>query len=203
MKLYYAKGACSLAARVIIHELNIPCEFEAVNLQTKKTATGADFLTINPKGVVPVLLLDDGQFLTENAAIQQYLADEHNAIKLLPATSNFRRYRVLEWLTFVSTDLHKGCGPLFNPKLPQQIKDEIFIPILKNKITLVDQHLSRNKYLLDEQFTLADAYLFVILSWLPHFHIELANWPNIVRYFNELKSRPSIQKSLQEEGLQI
>lgn len=199
MKLYYSKGACSLAVRIVINEIGIPCEFESVNLQTKKTETGDDFLKINPKGAVPTLILDDQQVLTENSAIQQYLADEHDAIKLLPPTTNFRRYRVIEWLNFISTDLHKGCSPLFNSKLPQEVKNEIFIPALKNKIDFVENHLSNNRYLLDEQFTLADAYLFVILTWLPHFKIELSNWSSVSRYFEELRHRKSIEQSLAEE----
>jgi glutathione S-transferase len=200
MKLYYKQGACSLAVRITIHEIGMPCEFESVNLQTKQTETGADYFKINPKGSVPALLVDDKTLLTENTAIQEYLADTHKSA-LLPALGQFDRYRVLEWLSFVSTDLHKGCSPLFNSKIPQAIKDEIFVPTLKNKISILDKHFSNNKYLLDTHFTCADSYLFVVLSWLPHFNMDLAEWSNVVRYFADVKTRPAVQKALKEEGL--
>jgi glutathione S-transferase len=200
MKLYYSKGACSLAVRITIHELGVPCEFEAVNLQTKQTETGADYLKINPKGSVPALSLDNKELLTENAALQQYLAETHPP-SLLPLEGDLNRYRTLEWLSFISSDLHKGCGPLFNAKLPQAIKDEFFKPVLKNKIAMLDQHFSNHQYLLDKQFTCADSYLFVVLSWLHHFNIELTEWPNVARYFAEVMGRPAVQKALKEEGI--
>src|SRR5690349_3300917 len=110
MKLYYSKGACSLAVRIALHELGIPCEFEAVDLKAKKTEKGADFFKINPKGAVPTLVLDDHTVLTENAVIQQYLADKQKAFEVLPPVNDMKRYRALEWLNFVSTELHKGCS---------------------------------------------------------------------------------------------
>src|SRR5690349_19217638 len=122
MKLYYSKGACSLAVRIIINEIGLQSEYEAVDLKTKKTATGQDFLKINPKGSVPVIQTDEKQILTENAVIQQYLADTNKATQLLPALGNFERYRVLEWLNFISTELHKGFSPLFNPNVPNELK---------------------------------------------------------------------------------
>ena len=201
MKLYYSKGACSLAVRIMIHEMNLPCQFEAVNLKTKRTETDQDFLKINPKGSVPALLLDNDEILTENVVIQQYLADKNHATSLLPPIGDLMRYRVLEWLNFISTDLHKTCGPLFNPKLSEHSRNEIFVPALKNKLNFVDHHLSHNRYLMNEQFTLADGYLFVILSWLKIFQLDLADWPNALRYFNELKQRKSLQQALKEERL--
>ena len=200
MKLYYSKGACSLAVRITIYESGIPCEFEAVDLKTKQTETGADFLQINPKGSVPALLLDNKEILTENTALQQYISEAYKS-SLLPSEDKFERYRVLEWLSFVSTDLHKGCGPLFNAKLPQAIKDEFFVPALKNKISFLEQHLRNSQYLLGTHFTCADSYLFVVLSWLPHFKIDLAEWPDVARYFADVKKRPSVQQALKEEGL--
>lgn len=202
MKLYYSKGACSLAVRIIINELAIPCDYESVNLKTKKTETGGDFLKINPKGSVPTLELANKEILTENTAIQQYLADEFKATPLLPAVGNFKRYRVLEWLSFTSSDLHKGFAPLFNPTVPQEDKDKIFIPVLKNKFKFVDEHLSKNKFLLGDSFTLPDAYLFVLIRWFPAFKIELSEFPNLERYKAELKKRRSIQDALTEEGLE-
>lgn len=201
MKLYYTKGACSFAARIIINEIDLPCEYEEVDLKTKKTATGEDFSKINPKGAVPVLVTKQGETLTENAVIQQYLADSANAIKLLPPPHDFKRYRILEWLNFTATDMHKGFGMLFNPYLAQETKENIIIPLLKTKLTHVDKHLQQNQYLVGDSFTLPDGYMFVMLMWALYFKFNLTEWPQVSRYYNELKMRPSIHKSLQEEGL--
>ncbi len=199
MKLYYAKGACSLAVRIIIHEIGLKCEFVAVNLGTKQTEHGDDFLKINPKGSVPVLVTDNNEVLTENAVIQQFLADKHHAVHLLPPPGDFRRYRVLEWLNFISSDLHKGCSPLFTSTLPQEVKEKIFIPSIKNKLKLVEEHLNQKKYLMGNDFTLPDSYLFVILSWMPHLKVDISDCKNLNRYFEELKKRDSVQLSLKEE----
>lgn len=199
MKLYYSKGACSLSVRITIHEIGIPTEFEAVDLKTKKTETGEDFLKINPKGAVPVLQLDSKELLTENSAIHVYLADITKADKLLPPLGDFKRYRVLEWLGFVTSDIHKGFSPLFHPKIPDDIKKEIIIPNLKNKFNFVDQHLSQNTFLMGDHFTIVDSYLFVMITWLKSFKIEIPK--HALRYFEELSGRPCIQQSLKEEGI--
>lgn len=201
MKLYYSKGSCSLAVRIVINEIGLSSEYESVNLKTKQTETGADFLKVNPKGAVPTLITNDGLILTENAVIQQYLADHADSDFLLPKIGENDRYQVLEWLNFVATDMHKGAGILFNANLSPQIKEDIFIPLLKKKLDFINQHLIHKKYLLGEKFTLPDAYLFVVLSWLAYFNIALNEWPHIERYVNELKQRDAIQKSLKEEGL--
>jgi glutathione S-transferase len=202
MKLYYSKGACSLAVRIALYEMEIPCEFEAVNLKTKQTEKDVNFLTINPKGSVPALLLDNQEVLTENAVIQQYLADNHVASSLLPI-AGLRRFRILEWLNFISTDLHKACSPLFNAKVPDEIKQEIFQPILKNKLSFVETHLKDNQYLMGELFSLADDYLFVVLVWLPGLHISLSDYPHLQRYFSLVKQRPMVQKALRDEGIHL
>lgn len=201
MKLYYSKGACSLAVRIVLNEIEIPCEYESVDLKTKKTEKGDDFLKINPKGSVPVLKLANQEILTENAAIQQYLADEFKATTLLPLVGNFKRYRVLEWLSFVSTDLHKGFAPLFDPRVSEENKEQIFKPNLKNKLKIVDAQLSKSEYLVSDSFTLPDGYLFVILRWFPHFKMELTEFSHVTRYKEMLKKRRSIQDSLAEESL--
>lgn len=203
MKLYYSKGACSLAIRILIHEIGISAEFEAVDLATKVTEHGDDYFKINPKGYVPCLSLDNGEILTENAAIQIYLAEEYESTQLLPAMGDFKRYRVIEWINYVGTELHKGAGPLFNSAISQTLKDEIFIPTYKKKLDFVDQQLASSKYLVGEHFTLPDAYLFVILSWIHKFKIEISNWANLTRYFADLKTRKSVQQSLKEEGLRL
>jgi glutathione S-transferase len=199
MKLYYSKGSCSLTIRILTKELSIPCEFEAVAMKTKQTASGKDYLSINPKGAVPALELDNGEILTENAVIQQYLCDQRHATHLLPAVGDFNRYRVLEWLNYVSTELHKAYSPLFNPKLPQEVKTEFFIPALLSKLTLVDNSLSGKSYLAIDRFTIADCYLYVILTWLPHFKIDIKQWKNLFQYFENIQSRKSITLSLEEE----
>jgi glutathione S-transferase len=201
MKLEYTKGACSLATRIIINELGLPCEFEAVDLANKQTQNGKNFYTINPKGAVPTLVLSNGDVLTENAVIMQYLADTSHAVQLLPPFGDFMRYRVLEWLNYVATELHKGFSPLFNPNLPQEVKDQIIIPMLKMKMTFLDKHLEHNQYLLGNSFTLPDAYLFVMLCWATHFKLNNGEWKHLSRYFTELQKRKSIQQSLKEEGL--
>lgn len=201
MKLYYSRGACSLAVRIVIHELGLAAEFEAVNLKTKQTETGGDFLKVNPKGSVPVLAIDQKEVLTENLVIQQYLADSHQPNSLLPNLNDFSRYRVLEWLNFVSTELHKGFSPFFNPKVTEEMKNDIFLPVFKTKLNYVDQHLKQRKYLFGDIFTLPDAYLFVILLWLPQAKLDINQWQSLSRYFADLKKRPAIQQSLQEEKI--
>jgi glutathione S-transferase len=200
MKLYYSKGSCSLAVRINIHELDIPCEFELVNLKDKTLASGGNFLTVNPKGVVPVLQLDNGELLTENVAIQIYLAEHFKNFTLLPALGDIKRYHVIEWLSFVSTEMHKSCSALFNHQVPVEIKETIFKPILANKLDFLEDHFKQNEYLVGKIYTLPDAYLFVVLSWMGHFNLSLEKWPAVNRYFNLIKQRASVQKSLAEGG---
>lgn len=200
MKLYYSKGACSLGIRILIHELGITSDYESVNLGTKQTEKGTDYLTVNPKGSVPALMLDDNQVLTENAVIQQYLADKNHAAHLLPEVGNIKRYQILEWLNYIATDLHKGFSPLFNQSVPQDLKDSIFIPALKKRINFVENNL-QHKFLTGDTFTGADAYLFVILFWLGRFKISLSEWPRLEKYYNNVKNHPSVHQSLTEEGL--
>lgn len=200
MKLYYSKGACSLAVRILLHELNISAEYESVDIKLKKTETGADYYQVNPKGAVPALQLDNGEVLTENAAIQQYLVDTHKAVHLLPAVGDLKRYRVLEWFGYVNSDLHKSFGAFFNSKVPEAIKNEIFVPLLKGKFDYLDKHFSHSQYLLD-RYTLPDGYLFVIVRWLSVIKQDLSQWKNVSRYYDELKARPSIKAALREEGI--
>lgn len=203
MKLYYSKGACSLASRIIINELGLNSEFESVDLKAKKTQTGANYLDINAKGSVPALLLDNNELLTENAVIMQYLAETNNAKHLLPDHNNFQHYRVLEWLNFIAADLHKTIGMLFNPNLTEEMKEKIAFPMIKAKMTFVDKQLYHKKYLTGNDFTLPDAYLFVMLTWLTNFKINITEWQYLSRYFAELKKRRSIQQSLEEENLRL
>lgn len=203
MKLYYTKGACSLATRIIVNEVGLPCEYESVDLASKKTETGQDFYTINPKGAVPTLITNNDETLTENAVIMQYLADTSQAIQLLPPANHIEHYRVIEWLNFIATDLHKGFGPLFSPSLPPEVRDKIYIPLLKSKLSYVNNHLEHHHYLNGKDFTLPDAYLFVMLTWALYFKFTFATWPHLSRYFTELQKRTSVQQSLKEESLHI
>lgn len=200
MKLYYTKGACSLAVRIIINETGTKCEFESVDLKAKKTESGNDFLSINSKGAVPALQIN-GDVLTENAVLLQYVAEQAQATTLFPPANDLKHYRILEWLNYVATELHKGIGALFNPNLPQDTKDKVTIPLIKSKMKFIDNHLSKNKYLMGDQFTLPDAYLFVMITWLINFKFDISEWPNAERFFNEMKNRESVKKSLEQEGL--
>lgn len=199
MKLYYAKGACSLVVRIILNEIDLKFDWESVDLKTKQTEHGNDFRLINPKGSVPALALQNGDILTENSVILQYLADKSDKTNLLPHTSDFRRYRILEWLNYITTELHKGFGPLFNPKVPQDIKDQIFVPILISKFTYLNNHLKKYPYLAGDHFTLPDSYLFVMLLWAINFKMDLTELTELTSYFVTLKTRKSIQLSLQQE----
>lgn len=201
MKLYYSKGACSLVIRIVINEMGLKCEYESVDLKTKKTSNDKDYLKVNPKGAVPALALAQNEVLTENSVIQQYLADSNKAVGLLPPVGDFKRYRVLEWLNFVTTDIHKGFSPLFNGNVTSEMKENVFIPILQNKFALIDSNLKNKKFMMGDQFTLPDAYLFVMLMWAESMKIDLRANTELLRYFDALKTRDSIVKSLQEEGL--
>lgn len=201
MKLYFSKGACSIAIRITMYELGINSDFESVDLKTKKTQSGQNFLQINPKGSVPTLITDKNETITENVAIQQYLADTYQATSLLPAVNDINRYRVIEWLSYVGSDLHKTCGAFFNPNIPADLKASVYFPLLTGKLDYVDQHLQHNRFLAGNHFTLADSYMFVILLWLPYFKIDVTKWPNLNRYSLELTKRESITRALTDEGL--
>lgn len=201
MKLYYSKGACSLVVRILIHEMGLKSEFESVNLQTKKTETGKDFLTINPKGYVPALVLEDQTILTENLTIQIYLAENHKTTELLPQPDDFNRYRILEWSNYITTEIHKSFGGLFNPFIPDDLKEKIFAPMIKKKFEWIEKQWSQKKFLAGDHFTLPDAYLFVMLLWAHLKKIDIQHLTKLNQYFESLKQRPSIKKSLEEEGL--
>lgn len=191
MKLYYSKGAASLAVRIIINEMNLDCAFEAVNLKTKITASGDNYFNITAKGYVPALQVED-KVLTETAVILHDLSEQNTD------TAH------LEWLNFISAELHKNAALMFNAHIPEEVKHTLFNTGLTEKLNYVNEHLQNKKYLLNEQFTAADGYLFTILLWLPYFlEIELSSWSNIATYFANLHNRPSIQKSLRDEMIEL
>lgn len=193
MKLYFSKGACSLTIRIIIHE--------AGDLKAKTTASGENFLMINPKGSVPTIVTDNNDVITENTAIMQYIAETYHATSLLPAIGDIKRYRVLEWLSYLCSDFHKGFGPLFNPKVTAEMKNEVFIPNLKAKLDFLESNLHQKKYLMGDTFTLPDAYLFVMLRWLVIFNIDIGSWSNLSHFSKEVSRRKSVEEAMMEEQL--
>lgn len=200
MKLYYAKGACSQAPHIILHEAGLPHDSAKVDLRAKKLEDGSDYLRINPKGAVPALELDDGQVLTENAVILQYIADHAGAFDLLPRPGDLQRYRVLEWVNFVATELHKAFGPLFNPAAGDEAK-QLARDTIAKKLDFVEQQIGDKPYLSGDKFTLPDAYLFVILGWLGNMKIDIGGWPKLAAYRERLMERESVRGVLKFEGL--
>ncbi|HEY2534584.1 MAG TPA: glutathione transferase GstA [Xanthobacteraceae bacterium] len=201
MKLYYAPGACSLSPHIVSREAEIALDLERVDNQAKKTKSGQDFWAVNPKGQVPVLEIDGGQRLTEGPVIVQYLADQKPASGLLPAVGTLDRYRVQEWLNFVTSELHKSFGPIFRPTTPDEYK-KISKENLGKRFDWIDRQLAGRQYLLGDKFTIADAYLFTVLRWSPRVDIDLAKWPNLKAYVDRVAARPKVQEALKAEGLQ-
>lgn len=200
MKLYYAPGACSLSPHIILNELGLAHETEAVDLKTKKTSSGKDYNGIAAKGCVPALVLDNGELLTEGPAIVQYLADLAPAKKLAPANGTLERYRLQEWLNYLSAELHKGFGRLFNPMTPDSAKESVRT-VLNNQLAYVAQQLAGKSFLLGNDFTVADAYLFTVLGWGQYVGIDIGQWPVLKEYHGRLSMRPAIQATLKAEGL--
>jgi glutathione S-transferase len=200
MKLYYTPGACSLAPHIAAREGGLALDLVKVDLKTHRTEAGADYREVNPKGYVPALQLDDGAVLTENAAVLQYLGDQAPEAGLLPKPGGFDRYRVVEWLTFVSTELHKGFGPLFNPELPAAARDQT-IAKLKDRFGYLDGRLAGREFLHGDRFTVADAYLFTVLGWTKVHNIDLGPYPALRAYLERLGERPGVRQALKEEGL--
>jgi glutathione S-transferase len=197
MKLYYASGACSLSPHIVALEAGIPITLEKVDLKTHKTESGEDFYAVNPKGYVPALKLDDGQFLTEGPAIVQYLADQKPASKLAPANGTFERYKLQEWLGFINSEIHKNFSPLFGAA-SDEVKNDAKAKIAK-RFDFVNGELGGKHYLLGDDFTVADAYLFVMLTWAHHLKIALP--ANLSAFFARVASRPKVHQAMKDEGL--
>jgi len=200
MKLYYSPGACSLSPHIIVCEAELPIELIKVDLESKLTETGEDFRQLNPNGYVPLLILDDGNRLTEGPAIVQYLADQAPGKKLVPPAGTFERYQLQQWLNFISTEIHKSFSPLFNPVAPEAAK-ELATTILMTRLETVAELLSSQPFLLGDNFSVADAYLFVTLSWGQYVNIDISRWPALARYADRISERPAVQKAMKEEGL--
>jgi glutathione S-transferase len=199
MKLYFSPGACSLASHIALIEAGLPFATESVDLGKKVTASGADFRTINQKGYVPALQLNDGAVLTEGPAILQYIADQAPAAALVPA-AGIGRYRVAEWLNFIGTELHKNFSPMFNKAATEDMKAAAR-SALANRFGYVARMLEGQDYLLGEQFTVADAYLFTVASWGAYVGFDLSDWPLLQAYLARVAARPAVQQALRDEGL--
>ncbi len=200
MKLYYSPGACSLSPHIVLKELGLPFEAVLASTKTHKLADGTDYYTLNPKGYVPLLELDDGQRLAEGPAIVQYLADKVPAKGLIAAAGSMQRYRQIEWLTFVSTELHKQYSPLFNAAMPEEAK-ALFRDKLRGRYVWLNQQLEGRDYLMGESFTVPDAYLYTVSNWAPRVNIDLTDLPNVQAYMARVAARPAVQAAMKAEGL--
>lgn len=201
MKLYYSPGACSLSPHIVIEEAGLPVELKKVDLAISQVeGGGGDYLQINSKGYVPALELDDGSILTEGPIIVQYLADQRPDSGLMPPTGTMERYRVQEWLAFISSEIHKNFSPLFNPHAAPEWKTGV-LDNLKNRAGWLDGQVAGRHYLLGESFTAADAYLFTVLNWSGLVGLDLAPWPALTAYLERVRNRPKVQAALRAEGL--
>ena len=200
MKLYFAPGACSLSPHIVLLEAGLPATYEKVDLSSKKTASGADYRTVNSKGSVPALELDDGSVLTEGPAVVQYIADQRPDSGLAPRPGSLERYRLMEILNFITSELHKSYGPLFNSKISTDWKASV-LANLDKKFAWLSGFLKDKTYLLGNTFTVADAYLFTVLRWSDHVGVDLAKWPVLTAYKTRVEQRPKVQQALKDEGL--
>lgn len=199
MKLYYAPGACSLAAHIALRETGLPYQLAHVHLHNHTLDDGRDYRAINPKGYVPLLELDDGGSLTEAAVVLQYIADRKPG-HLAPLSDTPERYRLLEWLNFIATEIHKGFGPLWNPSTPEETRASARAA-LANRFGYVERALATRPYLTGKEFTIADAYLFTVARWSDHLGVDLAPFPNLRAFIGRVGARPEVQAALREEGL--
>ena len=200
MKLYYSPGACSLSPHITLCESGLPFDLVKVDLKAKITEAGDDYTKINPKGSVPALGLDDGSVLTEGPAIVQMIADKAAGKNLAPANGSTERYRLQEWLNFISTDLHKSFGPLFQPALSDETK-QFFKDRIAKYFGYADKQLAGKDYLMGKDFTVADGYLFVMLAWAGRMKIDLAPFPNLTAYQARVAARPAVVRAMTMEGL--
>jgi glutathione S-transferase len=199
MILYYSPGACSQAPHILLHEIGLEHDAKRVDLKAKKLEDGSDYLKLNPKGSVPALQLDSGEVLTENAVVLQYLGDRAAWPEVLPPFGNFRRYRVLEMVNFITTELHKSFAPLFSPAAGDEVKS-FFREQIAKKLDYVESRLGSGPYLMGEDLTLPDPYLFVITGWTEKM-IGLDRWPNLRAFRERMLQRPAVRHVLKFEGL--
>jgi glutathione S-transferase len=199
MKLYYSPGACSLSPHIALLEAGLPYDLVKVDLRAKKLENGDDYLKVNPKGQVPALQLDSGELVTEGPVIVQMIADKAGK-DLAPARDSTERYKLLEWLNFITTEVHKNFGPIFSPVLADEAK-AFFKDRVMGKFTYIDSQLAGRDYLMGKQFTVADGYLFTMLSWSDRMKFDLSAMPNLLAYKARVAARPKVQEALSKEGL--
>jgi len=200
MKLYGHCGACSQAIHILLHEAGETFSFERVDLRTRLLADGSEFRAISERGQVPALVLEDGTLLTELSAIAQYIADRHPDRGLLPPVGTIARYQALSWLSYVGTELHKGVSPIMRPDTPAEYRS-IARTAFETKLGWLDARMADRSYLCDEGYTIGDAYLFVILGWIPLIATDGAQFPNLMAYRSALMARPAVQTALASEGM--
>jgi glutathione S-transferase len=197
MKLYYMTGACSLASAISLFEAGLKFELVKVDRHTRRTADGLDHNEVNPKGYVPVLRLDNGELLTENVAVLQYIADQNPAAKLAPPAGTLERYRLVEWLAFINSEVHKAFSPLFRKDAPEEVK-QYTRKNLATRLEYLQRVLAHRNFLMGEQFTVADAYLFTVLGWSTHVDVDIGQ---LKRYVERIGARPHVIEALKAEGL--
>ncbi|HDG1701660.1 TPA: glutathione transferase GstA [Kluyvera ascorbata] len=200
MKLFYKPGACSLASHITLRESGKDFSLIGVDLMHKRMENGDDFLKVNPKGQVPALLLDDNTLLTEGVAIMQYIADSVADRQLLAPVGTINRYRTLEWLNYIATELHKGFTPLFRPDTPEDYKPTARA-LLDKKLAYIDESLANAQWISGSRFTIADAYLFTVLRWAFAVKLEMAGYKNIAAYMERVAARPAVAAAMAAEGL--
>ena len=200
MKLYYFTGACSLASNIALREGGLPFELVKVDRRTRKAADGLDYNEVNPKGYVPALALDNGEVLTENVAVLQYIADRNPAAKLAPAAGTMERYHLVEWLAFVNSEIHKNFSPLSREDAHDEVK-QYARKLLSARLDYLHRAIGNSTFLTGEQFTVADAYLFAVLGWGPHVNVDIGRWPQLQRYVERVGARPHVIAALKSEGL--
>ncbi|MBI5429213.1 MAG: glutathione transferase GstA [Nitrosomonadales bacterium] len=198
-KLYYVPGTCALCPHIVLHEAGIGFTAEKVNPKDKTTESGQDYNAINPKGYVPALLMNNGELLTEVAVIVQYIADLVPDKKLAPPAGTMDRYHLQEWLNFISSEIHKGYSPLFNPRVPEETKT-VFRERLAGRLNIAAKALASKDYLMGKTFTVADAYLYTVLRWSPRMNVDLS--PVLQAYMERIAARPAVKAAMAEEGLQ-
>jgi glutathione S-transferase len=200
MKLYYSPGACSLSPHIVLRELGLPFEPVLASTKTHKLADGTDYYTINPKGYVPLLELDDGQRLSEGPAILQYLADKEPGKNLVAAAGTMPRYRQIEWLNFISTELHKSYSPLFNPAMPEEGK-AVYRKRLRGRYEYLNQQLEGKSFLMGDAFSVPDAYLFTVTNWAKPVGVDITDLSNVQAFMARMVTRPAVQAAMKAEGL--
>lgn len=200
MKLYYSPGVCSLASHIVLRESGLPFTLVRIDLKTHELEDGSDYFAISPHGYVPLLELDDGRRLSEGPIIMQYVADQVPDKQLAPAWGTMERYRLMEWLAFINSEVHKNFGPLFNPEMPAEVKDYYRKRAL-GRFQWLEQQLDGKRFVMGDIFTVSDAYLFVVATWGKYVDVDLSGFKNLQSVLSWISERPAVQETLKAEGL--